>query len=35
MPDPNGAVLDPQVTASDVPGRRRRPVAAMAAADPW
>ena len=30
VPDPDGAVLDPQVVASDVPGRTRRPVAA-----PW
>ena len=34
VPDPSGAVLDPQVIASDVPGRRRHPVAAMATV-PW
>ena len=34
VPDPDGAVLDPQVIASDVPGRRRHPVAAAAAVGP-
>ena len=34
VPDPSGAVLDPQVIASNVPGRRRHPAAAMAAV-PW
>ena len=31
VPDPDRAVLNPQVIASDVPGRRRHPVAA----GPW
>ena len=35
VPDPDGAVLDPQVIASDVPGRRRQPVAAVAGIGPW
>ena len=30
VPDPDGAVLGPQVIASDVPARRRRPVATAA-----
>ena len=30
VPDPDGAVLNPQVIASDVPGARRRPVVATA-----
>ena len=35
VPDRDGAVLDPQVIASDVPGRRRRPVPTVAAVGPW
>ncbi len=35
VPDPDGAVLNPQVIASDVPGRRRRPVPTVAAVGPW
>ena len=31
VPDPDGAVLNPQLVASDLPARRRRPVAA----GPW
>ena len=33
VPENDSAVLDPQVVASDMPGRRRRPV--TAAAGPW
>ena len=35
VPDPDVAVLDPQVIASDVPGRRRQPVAAVDGIGPW
>ena len=35
VPDPDRAVLGPQVIASDVPGRRRRPVPTVAAVGPW
>ena len=35
VPDADGAVLNPQVIASDMPARRRRPVPTVAAVGPW
>ena len=35
VPDRDASVLDPQVIASDGIGRRRRPIAAVAAVGPW
>ncbi len=35
VPDSYAAVLGPQMVASDMPGRRRKPVAAAAAVGPW
>ncbi len=35
VPEDAAAVLDPQMVASDMPGRRPKPVAAVAAAGPW
>ena len=35
VPEGHSVVLGPQMVASDMPGRRRKPVAAMAAVGPW
>ncbi|MYB49331.1 MAG: ImmA/IrrE family metallo-endopeptidase [Dehalococcoidia bacterium] len=35
VPESFSAVLGPQMVASDMPGRRRRPMPAMAAVGPW
>ncbi len=35
VPESHAAVLGPQMIASDMPGRRRKPVAAAAAVGPW
>ena len=35
VPEGSAAVLGPQMVASDMPGRRRKPVAAVAAVGPW
>ena len=35
VPEYAAAVLGPQMVASDMPGRRRKPVAAVATAGPW
>lgn len=35
VPESHSAILGPQMVASDMPGRRRKPVAAVVAAGPW
>ena len=35
VPEDAAAILGPQMVASDMPGRRRKPVAAVAAIGPW
>lgn len=35
VPESYASVLGPQMVASDMPGRRRKPIAAVAAVGPW